>query len=157
MSDPINDKDAAEGEGRFRKQDWPFYWLTRTSARYFMTMEKRLKSVGLDVPRWRVLMSLFEDEHMSVSEIAEVCIIKLNTATKIIQRMVADGLVTTRARPTDARVTEVTLTPLGDARRREARAIADVVFAGAFQDLDAEEQRVLNTLMERVFHRLGDY
>jgi MarR family transcriptional regulator, organic hydroperoxide resistance regulator len=31
------------------------------------------------------------------------------------------------------------------------------VFAGAFQDLDAEEQRVLNTLMERVFHRLGDY
>ncbi|MHC9236401.1 MarR family winged helix-turn-helix transcriptional regulator [Pseudooceanicola sp. 502str34] len=148
--------DATGMEGQFRKTEWPFYWITRTSARYFMALEKRLKPMGLDVPRWRVLMSLYEDEHLSVSEIADVCIIKLNTATKIIQRMVADGLVTTRSRPTDGRVTEVALTAKGDAKRREARAIADSVFEAAFSDLTVEERQLLNGLTERVFHRLGD-
>ncbi|NIZ07909.1 MarR family winged helix-turn-helix transcriptional regulator [Pseudooceanicola sp. HF7] len=143
-------------EGRFRKQDWPYYWITRTSARYFLTMEKRLKPVGLDVPRWRVLMSLYEDEYLSVSEISDLCIIKLNTATKIIQRMMADGLVTTRSRPSDARVTEVTLTALGDARRKEARAIADEVFAASFGDFTTDEREVLNSLLQRVFTRLGE-
>lgn len=147
----------ADAEGRFRKQDWPYYWITRTSARYFMAMEKRLKPIGLDVPRWRVLMSLYEEEHLSVSQISDFCIIKLNTATKIIQRMVADDLVVTRPRPGDARVTEVALTPLGDARRKEARAIADKVYQTSFGDMSAEEQRVLNGLMERVFHRLGEF
>lgn len=146
-----------EAEGRFRKQDWPYYWITRTSARYLMAMEKRLKPIGLDVPRWRVLMSLYEEEHLSVSQISDFCIIKLNTATKIIQRMVGDGLVTTRPRPGDARVTEVALTPLGDTRRKEARIIADKVYQASFGDMSAEEQRVLNGLMERVFHRLGEF
>ncbi len=145
-----------DSEGRFRKQDWPYYWITRTSSRYFLIMEKRLKAIGLDVPRWRVLMSLYEDEYLSVSEIADLCIIKLNTATKIIQRMVADDLVMTRQRPTDARVTEVALTPHGDGRRREARLIADQVFATSFGDFSAEEQRMLNALLERVFTRLGE-
>ncbi|MBT9386500.1 MarR family transcriptional regulator [Pseudooceanicola sp. CBS1P-1] len=143
-------------EARFRKQDWPYYWITRTSARYFMAMEKRLKPIGLDVPRYRVLMSLYEDEYLSVSEIAEFCIIKLNTATKIIQRMVADGLVTTRQRPTDARVTEVTLTGKGDAQRKKARAIAAMIFDHSFPDVSPEEQVVLNGLLERVFRRLGE-
>ena len=48
--------------------------------------------------------------------------------------MIKDGLVTTRARPTDGPVTEVCLTGKGDRLRRlalvEARAIYDQSFAG---------------------------
>ncbi len=92
------------------KKDWPFYWVSRVNARYAQVLERRLKPLDLDLARWRVLMSLYEDEHLSVSEIADYAVIKLNTVTKIVQRMIADGLVVTRVRPSDGRVTEVCLT-----------------------------------------------
>lgn len=149
-------KDTAAYEGGFRKQDWPFYWIVRTSNRYVQTMERRLKPIGLDVPSWRVLMCLHEDTYLSVSEIAEFSVIKLNTATKIIQRMTAQGLVTTRPRAEDLRVTEVTLTDEGDRQRLKARAVAETIFATAFADFSAEEQHQLNALLERVFNRLGE-
>ena len=82
-------------EAGFHKADWPFYWITQTSSRYMQVMEQRLKDIGMDIAYWRVLMSLYEDQALSISEISTFCIIKPNTATKIIQRMTAQGLVTT--------------------------------------------------------------
>ncbi|MGI3165708.1 MarR family winged helix-turn-helix transcriptional regulator [Pseudooceanicola sp. 200-1SW] len=141
-------------EAGFNKANWPFYWITQTSNRYMQVMERRLKTIGMDVAYWRVLMSLYEDQALSISEISSYCIIKPNTATKIIQRMTLQGLVTTGPRPSDGRVTEVRLTPAGHEMRRNARAIADEVFVTAFEDLSREEQMVLNLLLEKVYRKL---
>lgn len=138
------------------KKDWPFYWVSRVNARYVNVLEKRLKPLGLDTARWRVLMSLYEDEHLSVSEIADYAVIKLNTATKIVQRMLADGLVATRVRPNDGRVTEVCLTPEGDRLRRMARLEADEVFKASFVNISPDELTQLNGLLEKVFLQLED-
>ncbi|WP_428925706.1 MarR family winged helix-turn-helix transcriptional regulator [Marinibacterium sp. SX1] len=142
-------------EAGFHKADWPFYWITQTSARYMQVMEARLKDIGMDIAYWRVLMSLYEDQTLSVSEISTYCIIKPNTATKIIQRMTAQGLVTTAPGTSDGRRTEVSLTEDGHAMRRRARAIADEIFGQAFAELSREEQMVLNLLLEKVFNKLG--
>lgn len=136
------------------KKDWPFYWVSRVNARYAQVLERRLKPLDLDVARWRVLMSLYEDEHLSVSEIADYAVIKLNTVTKIVQRMIADGLVVTRVRPSDGRVTEVCLTPEGDRLRRLARKEADHVFASSFVSITPDELAHLNGLLEKVFLQL---
>lgn len=136
------------------KKDWPFYWVSRVNARYVHVLERRLKPLDLDMARWRVLMSLHEDEHLSVSEIADYSVIKLNTATKIIQRMIADGLVVTRVRPTDGRVTDVCLTPEGDRLRQLARKEADQVFSSTFVNISPKELAQLNGLLEKVFTQL---
>lgn len=138
------------------KKDWPFYWVSRVNARYVHALERRLKPLDLDMARWRVLMSLYEDEHLSVSEIADYAVIKLNTATKIVQRMIADGLVVTRVRPTDGRVTEVCLTPEGDHLRRLARKEADAVFSSSFLNITPDELAQLNGLLEKVFLQLDE-
>ncbi|MEQ5872446.1 MarR family transcriptional regulator [Sagittula sp. NFXS13] len=145
-----------ETEPYFSKTDWPFYWITQTSNQYNMVMEQRLKAEGLDITYWRVLMSVYEEPALSVSEIARLCIIKLTTATKIVQRMAAQGLVTTAPRQTDGRVTEVTLTSEGHQLRRKARAVADEIFRAVFDDMSREEKMVMNLLLEKVFHKLGD-
>lgn len=143
-------------EAKFHKSEWPFYWITQTSSRYLQVLEARLKPIGVDIAYWRVLMSLYEDSALSVSEISNYCIIKPNTATKIVQRMTVEGLVATGTRPTDGRVTEVFLTEKGHEMRRKARAIADDVFAGAFADLSKEEKMILNLLLQRVFNGLAE-
>jgi DNA-binding MarR family transcriptional regulator len=145
---------STSDEKGFHKSDWPFYWIAQTSSRYMQVMEKRLKTVGMDVAYWRVLMSLYEDQALSISEISNYCIIKPNTATKIIQRMIAQDMVVTGPRASDGRVTEVSLTEKGHKMRRQARSIADEVFDLAFQDLSREEQMVLNLLLQKVYNRL---
>lgn len=145
--------DVAES-ALFRKADWPFYWLTRTNALYLQALEATLKSVGLDVPRWRVLMSIHETGIASVSEIADQAIVKLPTMTKIIQRMQAEGLVTCQPRASDARVTEVLLTPEGHQARENAWHEADAVYRKAFGKMPAKDVEKLNRLLAQVFDNL---
>lgn len=136
------------------KREWPFYWILHINARYAQVLERRLKPLGVDISRWRVLISLYEDRRLSVSEIAEFAVLKLNTTTKIVQRMVADGLVQTRVRPTDGRVTEVSLTEKGKEHRRLALIEAQAVFASSFADVSPQELASLNAILEKVYLQL---
>ncbi|TNB48527.1 winged helix-turn-helix transcriptional regulator [Martelella lutilitoris] len=137
------------------KAEWPFYWITRVSARYTFEMDRLLKQQGLDVSRWRVLSSLREHGNLSVSEIAEFCILKLNTTTKIVQRMAAEGLVKTRVSPSDARVTEVSLTEAGAEAGLKAAKTASRVFERTFTDISEEDLRRVNQVLEEIFERLA--
>jgi DNA-binding MarR family transcriptional regulator len=125
-------------EAAFRLEDSPFYWLTRINGRYMMEMSERLRSMGMDVPRWRVLMILAEHEPASISTLSEEAVINLSTMTKIVQRMEIDGLVATNPRHTDARVTEVWLNSSGRAALLSVREPAGLVFRHAFDTLDGE-------------------
>lgn len=141
----------------FRREEWPFHWITRTGGRYFQVMTVVLKPLDLDVAQWRVLMCLSDKTGLSISEIADLCIIKLNTTTKIVQRMQADGLVTCRARKTDGRVTEVRLTAKGKELRITARTRAEKVFAHAFEGLEPAQIATMNAALEHVFQRLDEF
>lgn len=139
----------------FEFRSWPFYWLAQADGRYLRQLEIALKAVSLDVPRWRVLMSLHEKGCASVSEIAEHAISKLPTMTRIVQRMEADGLVTLRPRRSDARVTEVSLTALGVSAGRQAWQAARSVYAHAFRDMSQGEIDMLRMLLRKLSGNLG--
>ena len=111
-----NEKMAEADKSEF-KRNWPFYWVSQVNAAYESALERRLKHLGIDIARWRALMSLYDDAYLSVSEISEYSAQKLNTTTKVVQRMAKDGLVETRVRPSARRVTEVSLTAEGEQLR----------------------------------------
>jgi len=146
-------KDAA---GAFNMQDWPFYWLTRFTGRYLQKMELSLKPLGLDIARWRVLMTLHNVEARSVSEIADHALAKLPTMTKVIQRMQADGLVDCRQSNVDGRVTMVTLTETGRDASRKALAIAQGIYLRAFEDVSGGDIATLNRLLRTITRNLAD-
>ncbi|MDR3512011.1 MAG: MarR family transcriptional regulator [Caulobacteraceae bacterium] len=132
----------------------PFFWITRVSGRYLMDLEAVFRRIGMDVPRWRVLMILHEHNPASVSTIAELAVIKLSTMTRIVQRMQADGLVTCAPRPTDARVTEVHLTEAGAEGVERVRSQASRIFHQAFQDVSEAEILILLDILQRLFNNL---
>lgn len=139
---------------RFAKENWPFYWISRVNSRYVQVLEKRLKPMGIDVSHWRVLISLYESQYLSISELSELSTMRLNTTTKVVQRMIADGLVTTRVCPTDGRVTEACLTEKGDRMRALALVEALEVFDLSFVNLSANERATLNTILAKVFTQI---
>jgi DNA-binding MarR family transcriptional regulator len=139
----------------FTIEDSPFYWIARVSGRYVLDMEAVLKTIGMDIPRWRTLMIVREREPSSVSEIAETAAMRLSTMTRVVQRLAAGGLVRLASRASDARKTDVYLTAAGRAAAQRVREIASRVYRQAFADFTAEEIRALNRSLVRVFRNLA--
>jgi DNA-binding MarR family transcriptional regulator len=134
----------------FKLEDSPFYAMNRAIGFYDREMTRLLKSVGVDIPRWRVLMLAHERGPISVSEIAEYAVMKQSTTTRVIQRMCRDGLITVDARASDARVTEVALTGAGEKAVDRIRQVASKVYAKAFRDFDAREVTLMLDLLRRI-------
>jgi DNA-binding MarR family transcriptional regulator len=145
---------ADPAEPNFSMLESPFYWLVRVTHRYSHDMDGMLKRIGMDVPRWRVLMILTELEPASVSLLAEHGAIKLFTMTKTVQRLELEGMVTTRPRATDARVTEVTLTEKGRDAVARVRAQASRVFHQAFDGIDSADMKKLNQTLQQISRNL---
>jgi DNA-binding MarR family transcriptional regulator len=140
----------------FRLENSPFYWLTRASGRYLLAMERRLKRIGMDVPRWRVLMILAETEPASISTLSEHAVIKLSTMTRIVGRMSEAGLVTTAASADDGRVTEARMTEEGRAALERVRREGSAVFGHVFGDApDAEIIQLIGHL-QRITEALAE-
>ncbi|WP_428970052.1 MarR family winged helix-turn-helix transcriptional regulator [Sphingomonas sp. Xoc002] len=155
-----NDTPAGAGPGTaapFTYRSWPFYWLARASGRYREGMETKLRASGIDMPRWRVLMTLHQDKVASVSEIAKHAGEKLPTMTRIIQRMEQDDLVRRQPRPDKPWVSDVALTTKGEVAGTEAWEHARALYAEAFAGMSGEEIAHLNALLERVSSNLAQF
>ena len=102
------------GTADFQVDKYPFYLLNRLVSQYNSLIEARLRAIGLDIPFWRVLMILGEQSPRGIGEISETAVINLSTMTRIVQRMALKKLVRCLPRPGDNRVTDVSLTVLGE-------------------------------------------
>jgi DNA-binding MarR family transcriptional regulator len=141
----------------FALADYPFYQIARVNDSYALDMETILKTIGMDLPRWRVLMLVHEKTPSGVSEIAERAVIKLSTMTRVIQRMEKEGLVTVSARPTDSRITDVAITDAGREAVVKIRKVASRVYNLAFEDFSAAEIETLLDMLRRLFANLRGF
>src|SRR3546814_18478330 len=109
-----------------------------------MVIEARLKTIGIDIPYWRVLMVLGQKSPRGVGQLAEAAVIPFSTMTRIVQRMVTAKLVVCRQLESDNRVTEVTMTSKGKQKLSEARMITAPVYAQIIRgfSLRSEARRV---------------
>lgn len=143
------------GSAAFQLDKYPFYLLNRAVSRYNIVIEARLRTIGLDIPNWRVLMVLGERAPRSIGQIAEACVINLSTMMRIIGRMKRALLVTSAASKTDARVTEVFLTAQGRAKLDEARAITAPIYQAVIGGFSAREFDQMIRNLRRLHDNLG--
>jgi MarR family transcriptional regulator, organic hydroperoxide resistance regulator len=140
----------------FRMDEYPFYLVSRASGRYTQRMERVLKSIGMDVPSWRTLIILNEKSPRSVSEIAELAVIKLPTMMKALQRMQKAGIVTIAQGREDGRVTEVRVTPKGIEGVSRIRRVASAIYNEAFKGFSAAEIEHFNDTLRRILENLTE-
>jgi DNA-binding MarR family transcriptional regulator len=139
----------------FELRHSPFFLLSRLSNRYVQDLDAVLKTIGMDVPGWRTLMIVAEHEPRSVSEIADLSCIRLSTMTRVVQRLVRQGLVRVQQRAEDGRKTDVYLTPAGRVACRRVRGIASGVYERATSDFTDADVSQLGELMARAHRNLA--
>lgn len=142
------------GTAAFQVDKYPFFVLNRLVSRYNGVIGARLRTIDLDIPSWRVLMILGERTPRGVRDIADAAVIPLSTMTRIVQRMAASGLVEVAGSAEDARVTEVTLTALGESKLAEARAAAAPVYEQVIRGFGERDFDRLLELLGQVYDNL---
>ena len=113
--------------------DYLLYLLARASHLISAEFHDQLRRRGISVPVWRVLASLVGSTGETVTGLAEACLLQQPTMTKLLDRMVRDGLVKRTQDTKDRRVVRVALTTRGEgiaadlvqaAKQHEAEVLA---------------------------------
>jgi flavin reductase (DIM6/NTAB) family NADH-FMN oxidoreductase RutF/DNA-binding MarR family transcriptional regulator len=109
-----------EPEG-FEPGDQPFYeeylpfLLARAGHHVAGGFNRQLQRRGLGLLSWRVLAALSSRDDWTIGELSAASLAKQPTISKLIDRLVRQGIVGRRIDPADARRVLVSLTPRGHA------------------------------------------
>ena len=89
------------------------YLLARASFSISSEFHAQVEAAGFTVSEWRILASLSGVNQRTVGELADIVLAKQPTVTKMVLRMVDQGLVMRTACTQDKRQAWVSLTPKG--------------------------------------------
>ncbi|OED49250.1 transcriptional regulator [Rhodobacteraceae bacterium (ex Bugula neritina AB1)] len=116
-------------------QDYLSYALAAAHRKMSASLNTRLKQHGIQIEAWRILETLEVDQRLTMGQLAEVVLMNPPTLTKLVDRMVSDGLVHRQVAQVDQRQINVLPTALGKKRMLQIRQ--------EVQEQDAEFQSLL--------------
>jgi len=124
----IGTETVVPAQARLRADDprlaaWRAFLLAH--ARLSRRLDEELRAEhGLSLPEYDALLQIAEapDRRLRMSQLADAVVLSRSGVTRLIDRLVADGLVTRSQCLSDARGAEAVLTDAGLARLRDAAA-----------------------------------
>jgi MarR family transcriptional regulator, organic hydroperoxide resistance regulator len=129
--------------------------LTLAARRHRSRIGAHLSSIGLFPGQDQVLRALTHTDGLTMGEIATLLNIRPPTASKMIARMGAEGLVERRGKGDDARLVAVFITEEGTTRATDLDRIARRIEKEALAGLDDKDARRLRKLLKKVAKNLG--
>lgn len=118
-----------------RMKDQLAYMIASINRQLEAELEERLRPGGVPIEQYRILEVLDASEPAAMGEIASQSLIEAPTLTKIIDKMVAEGLVYRAPDPNDRRRVLILTAPGGKALFKRLRGVSS-----------AQEQRIVDLL-----------
>ncbi|BDZ55903.1 MarR family winged helix-turn-helix transcriptional regulator [Agromyces marinus] len=103
--------------------------LAATSREVIRIYRPSLDPLGLTHPQYLVMLALWEQSPLRLRELADRLHLEPATASPLIGRLEASGLVTRRRSSSDERAVDIALTDEGAALRERATAVPGEVVA----------------------------
>ena len=101
---------------------FPVYAASRLITRGY---QPHLEKLGITYPQYLVLMVLWEQDGITVNDIAEKLILNTNTVTLLLKRMEVLKIISRKRSSLDERKVLITLTDKGRMMREEAASIPE--------------------------------
>jgi len=118
-----------------RMKDQLAYMIASLNRQLEAELEDRLRPGGVPIERYRILEVLDASEPAAMGEIAQQSLIEAPTLTKIIDKMVTEGLVYRAPDPNDRRRVLILTAPAGKTLFKRLRGVST-----------AQEQRIVDLL-----------
>lgn len=114
-----------------------------------------LQNLGVTYPQYLVLLTLWEHDEVTVSELGERLYLDSGTLTPLLKRLEASGFVRRQRSAKDERHVIVSLTEKGMALRQDAQTIPLQISSAAHCSL--EELRVLTRQLQTIRATITSY
>lgn len=149
------EKAPAASDGPGFVDDYLLYLLARASHQVSRQFHRQVKTAGLSVPEWRVLVTLNDGDGRTVGELAAFTLLEQPTLTKVLNRMARDGLITREADAADARRVRIYSTAAGRARVAGPMQAAKAHERQVLKGYGADEARALKDALKTLIARSG--
>lgn len=110
--------------------------LYSTSLAMMRVYRGLLPKLGLTYPQYLVMMVLWEQDQLTVSDIGERLFLDSATLTPLLKRMEAQGLVQRARARSDERQVIITLTEQGNALRKQAAEVMPAILCATQCSVD---------------------
>ncbi|WP_456391289.1 MarR family winged helix-turn-helix transcriptional regulator [Profundibacter sp.] len=127
------------------------YSLAAAHRTVHQSLNSRLKELGIQVEAWRVLEVLSSEEDRTMGELADAVLMNPPTLTKLVDRMVADGLVHRQIAQIDHRRVQLALTNLGRNQVEKLRKFATAQNDELLQKLGPEKLKLLKEVLKSLY------
>jgi MarR family transcriptional regulator, organic hydroperoxide resistance regulator len=138
----------------FRLAMSPFYLMAHADYDYHEDMSTVLEKHGVNRSMYRIMTVLREHDSANIGFLAERSLTKRNTTSRIIERMVAKGLVEASQNPEDTRVTDVILTQRGRDLLNSLTPIVGRQFQRAIDGISNEDLEHLVLTLQKISSNL---
>ena len=113
------------------------------------SLSDRLKKHKIKIEAWRVLECLDTEQRLTMGDLARRALINPPTLSKLVDRMVSDGLVHRQIGVDDHRQINLLLTDLGRVRMVQIRKVVEEQDQVLIGQLDEDEGLLLLNLLAR--------
>lgn len=133
------------------------YLLYRVTMKSNARMLNHVRRQKINPSQWRVLAVLKSYGKLSLGAIGELTCMEQPTVSRVVAQLEADGRVARRAAASDARVSEIWLTPKGEATFKAIVPTALRHQELAFEGLSRKEVTLLINLLAKIEHNMSLY
>lgn len=123
------------------------YALAAAHRNVHLELSRKLKDEGVQVEAWRIMEAIGEESTMTMGRLAETVLLAPPTLTKMVDRMVADGLVQRQISQEDHRQVHLVLSALGERRRDRVRQFVQEQEAALLERLGPDNARLLHNAL----------
>lgn len=110
---------------------------------------------GITIPEWRVIANVGRFGPISANGVCERSAMDKVTVSRAVQRLVDKGFLDRRTDAHDRRRSSLTLSPAGAAIYAEIVPLALQIQSALVADLDEDERRALDLLMDKLDRRIA--
>lgn len=126
------------------------YWLRRLSDEVHGRSEKQLAEHGVTVSQWAVLITVHRGDATTTREVARYVDIDVGAVSRLVDRLIAKGLMSRESDPGSRRILRLTLTDAGRDLAPRLAEIADRNDAHFFAHLAPAQRLQLEDWIRRL-------
>lgn len=112
--------------------------------------EKRLKPLGVTRVQWIALYYIGEFERVNQKDLAKLMNIKESTLARLMDRMEKEDLIERLKDPKDKRITNIILTKLGQAKRKEIMPQGELFNEDVSKDISDQEMEIFLRVLSKM-------
>lgn len=127
------------------------YSLAAAHRSVHLSLTNRLKALGVQVETWRILEVLDAEEGRTMGELAGIVLMNPPALTKLVDKMVADGLAHRQVAPEDHRRVNLLLTEMGRVLVARVRQHATEQNEEFMRKLGPEKVQALQEVLRALF------